>query len=189
MGGRQEVAFDIRVIAATHRDLKAAAAGGEFREDLYFRLAVVSIEAPPLRARGEDVLLLAQEMLEEHHAAGRTGVRGLTDAAAERFLRHPWPGNVRELRDCIDRAVALARHPWLTVADLPASLRTPSAGVGHDDPGSLVSLAELELRHMRRVLHAVGGNKTVAARILGCDRRTLYRKLGPDAEQDAPGSH
>ena len=180
VGSTTEVSFDTRIVAATHRDLEAAIEEKTFREDLYYRLNVIPVELPPLRARGGDVLLLAQRFLAQASArAGRT-VTGLDPAAAARLQAYPWPGNVRELQNAIERAVALTRYDQLTVDDLPPRVvehRASHVVVAAADPSELVSLEEVERRYIARVLESVGGNKTVAARILGLDRTTLYRKL------------
>src|SRR5262249_31379500 len=110
VGGGAEVAVDARLIATTNRDLEAAIREGEVREDLYFRINVIRVELPPLRARGSDVLLLAQHFLAHHAERAAKRVTGLSAAAAERLLAYAWPGNVRELQNCIERAVALARY-------------------------------------------------------------------------------
>jgi DNA-binding NtrC family response regulator len=179
VGANEETPFDARLIAATNRDLEDAAANGRFRRDLYYRINVVHIDLPPLRARGNDVLLLAQHFLT--HAAARSSkqIDGLVRSAAEKLLAYDWPGNVRELENCIESAVALAEHDKLTIADLPARIRNHRPGelVVGSDPKDLVTLEEMERRYVRRVLAAVGGNKTQAARILDVERRTLYRKL------------
>jgi len=183
VGGSGEVPFDARVVAATHRDLRALIEAGSFREDLYFRLAVLEIEVPPLRARGGDVLLLAQRFVEE--AAARTGkqVVGLSAEAAARLAAYPFPGNVRELANSMERAVAVTRHDRVGVEDLPeriAEAQTPGADPGADavSPAPLLApLEEVERRHVLRVLDAVQGRRADAAEILGIDRKTLYRKL------------
>ncbi|QRN98829.1 sigma-54-dependent Fis family transcriptional regulator [Archangium violaceum] len=181
VGGDTEVPFDARIVAATNRDLELAVEEGRFREDLYYRLNVIGLELPPLRARGNDVLLLAQRFLE--HFAARSGKRvvGLTPAAAQRLLAYTWPGNVRELQNCIERAVALTTYEQLTVEDLPERIRDyrgPSNLGQEQDVSELVSLEEMERRYIQRVLETVGGSRTLASRILGVDRKTLYRKLG-----------
>ena len=180
VGGSEEVGFDVRLIAATNRDLESAIEEKRFRQDLYFRIDVVHVELPSLRARGADILLLAQHFLEHH--ASRTGKRvsGLSSAAAERLLAYPWPGNVRELQNCIERAVALTQYERLAVDDLPERIRSHRRShvlVTSDDPSELVPMEEVERRYILRVMEAVGGNKTLAARVLGFDRKTLYRKL------------
>jgi two-component system response regulator HydG len=182
LGASAEVPFDARIIAATHRDLESAVEEGRFRADLLFRLDVLRVELPPLRARGSDVLLLAQHFTEQFAARSGKRVTGLSQGAAEKLLHYAWPGNVRELRNCIERAVALTRHEQLIVEDLPERVRNYGPNhvlVASDDPSELVPLDVVERRYVARVLEAVGGNKTLAARILGLDRKTLYRKLEP----------
>ncbi|WNG30372.1 sigma-54-dependent Fis family transcriptional regulator [Cystobacter fuscus] len=181
VGGETEVAFDARIVAATNRDLELAVEEGRFREDLYYRLNVIGLELPPLRARGNDVLLLAQRFLE--HFATRSGKRvvGLSPAVAQRLLAYSWPGNVRELQNCIERAVALTAYEQLTVEDLPDRIRdyrAPNPQTQSQDVSELVSLEEMERRYIQRVMETVGGSRTLASRILGVDRKTLYRKLG-----------
>ncbi|ATB43429.1 sigma-54-dependent Fis family transcriptional regulator [Cystobacter fuscus] len=181
VGGETEVAFDARIVAATNRDLELAVEEERFREDLYYRLNVIGLELPPLRARGNDVLLLAQRFLE--HFATRSGKRvvGLSPAVAQRLLAYSWPGNVRELQNCIERAVALTAYEQLTVEDLPDRIRdyrAPNPQTQNQDVSELVSLEEMERRYIQRVMETVGGSRTLASRILGVDRKTLYRKLG-----------
>jgi two-component system response regulator HydG len=180
LGATREIAVDVRIIAATNRDLQTAIEEKRFREDLYFRLEGVSVELPPLRARGSDVILLAQHFLVD--AARRSNKPALTLSlkAAERLLAYPWPGNVRELRNCIERALALTRDAEVGVDDLPERIRDHVAShvvVAAEDPSELVSMEEVERRYVLRVLEAVAGNRTAAAGILGFDRKTLYRKL------------
>jgi two-component system response regulator HydG len=180
VGGQTEVPVDVRIVAATNRDLESAIEEGRFREDLYFRINVVNIALPPLRARSGDVLLLAQHFLVQY--AQRTGkaVKGIAAPAAEKLVAYSWPGNVRELQNCIERAVTLARFEEITVEDLTDKIldyRPQYLVVGGDDPSELAPLEEVERRYVLRVLDAVSGNKSVAARILGIERKTLYRKL------------
>jgi two-component system response regulator HydG len=180
VGGDRETGFDTRIIAATNRDLDTEVAERRFREDLFYRINVVRIHVPPLRARGSDVLVLAQAFIDRFATLHRTNVKGLSSPAAERLMAYAWPGNVRELQNCIERAVALARYEMLGVDDLPEKLRDyrPSRViVESEDPSELLPMAEVERRYVLRVLQAVGGNKTLAAEVLGFDRRTLYRKL------------
>ncbi len=180
VGSDQEVAFDARLICATNRDLEAEVEAGRFREDLYYRIHVVHVEAPPLRARGNDVLLLAQRFLESSAARMGKRVLSVTPAGAERLLAYDWPGNVRELQNCMERAVALTRYEQLTPEDLPAKIqawRPGTSPLAIGAPDELISLDALERRYVRHVLAATGGNKSQAARILGLDRKTLYRKL------------
>jgi two-component system response regulator HydG len=180
VGGDAEVPFDARIVAATNRDLESSVADGRFRGDLFYRINVIHLELPPLRARGTDVLLLAQHLIEHFAQAVGKRIRGLSPSAAERLVTYSWPGNVRELQNCIERAVALAQYDEIVVEDLPDKIRNYRAShvvVAADDPSELVSMEEVERRYIVRVLESVGGNKSLAARILGFDRTTLYRKL------------
>jgi DNA-binding NtrC family response regulator len=180
VGSDQEVACDVRIVAATNHDLDAAVEEGRFRADLYFRVNVLHIDLPPLRARGSDVLLLAQHFLERCAARADKHTLSLSAAVAEKLLAYTWPGNVRELENCIERAVALSRYNQIMVEDLPQRIRNHAATdviVAGTDPSELVSMEEVERRYILRVLEAVGGNKTLAAQVLGFDRKTLYRKL------------
>ncbi len=179
VGGEEEIPFDVRVVTATNRDLQVEVDGGRFRADLYYRINVVRIEIPPLRARNGDILSLAQHFLSRH--AERTGkpVVGISPPAARKLLDYEWPGNVRELENCIEHAVALTRLTELTVNDLPEVVRSFQSTrlvLGGDVP-ELVTLDEMERRYIRRVLQACHGNKSQAARVLGLDRRSLYRRL------------
>ncbi len=180
LGGSDPIGFDVRIVAATHRDLEAEVAAGRFREDLFFRIQVVQVEVPPLRARGEDILPLAQHFLTAGASRAGKAIAGFTPETARRLLGYPWPGNVRELRNCMERAVALAEHDLVVVEDLPSRIREfrqSGLVVFGDEEGDLVPLAEMERRYVLRVLEAMQGNKTDAARVLGLDRKTLYRKL------------
>ncbi|HEY2510322.1 MAG TPA: sigma-54 dependent transcriptional regulator [Polyangiaceae bacterium] len=180
VGANAEIPFDVRIVAATNRDLEADVEEQRFREDLLYRLNVLQIEMPPLRARGGDVLLLAQAFLERFAAKSGKPVERLSSAVGEKLLAYPWPGNVRELQNCIERAVALARYEEISADDLPPRVRDFRRShvlVAADDPSELVSMAEVERRYVLRVLEAAGGNKNQAARILGWDRKTLYRHL------------
>jgi transcriptional regulator with PAS, ATPase and Fis domain len=189
---------DVRVVAATHRDVQALVADGRFRDDLYYRLNVVQIELPPLRERSEDIGLLASYFLER--AARRTGRKALRFApeAMALLAHYAWPGNVRELENAIEHAVAVADHDVLAANDLPASVRTPrlltrTAGMGGeiaDRPGArdvrgrggahdpdASSLDDVTREHVLRVLARHGDNATAAARQLGVSRTTLWRML------------
>lgn len=180
VGGDQEIPFDVRILSATNRDLETAVEEGRFREDLYFRINVIQVEVPPLRARGSDVLLLAQYFVELFAARAAKKVTGLSNKVAEKLMAYAWPGNVRELRNVVERAVALTRYESLAVDDLPEKIRDYRSSqvlIGGSDPTDLISLEDVERRYILHVLQAVGGNKTLAARVLGLDRKTLYRKL------------
>ncbi len=180
LGARAEHPIDVRIIAATNRDLDARIEKGEFREDLYFRVNVVNVPLPPLRERSADILPLAQRFLGEFAARAGKTVKGLSAPAAARLLAWDWPGNVRELSNVMERAVALTRYDEIGVDDLPEKLlqdRPARLVVSANDPSELVTLEELEKRYILRVLEAQHGNKTAAARTLGIERKTLYRKL------------
>ena len=180
VGSEGEVAFDARILASTNRDLETAVEERRFREDLFFRINVIQLELPPLRARGADALLLAQHFIAVCAARARKQVFGMAQPVAEKLLAYCWPGNVRELRNVIERAVALTRFDQITLADLPEKIRdyrTPQVILGSADPGELAPLEEVDRRYILHVLESVGGNRTLAARTLGLDRKTLYRKL------------
>ncbi|HEY1548501.1 MAG TPA: sigma-54 dependent transcriptional regulator [Kofleriaceae bacterium] len=193
VGDDTEVAVRARVVTATNRDLEAEVAAKRFREDLFYRINVVPIAVPPLRDRAGDVLLLAQFFLDR--AAKRLGkpVRSITVPAARLLSEYDWPGNVRELENSMERAVALCRLDAITVDDLPSKLRESDAQhmvVALESPAELVTLDELGGRYVRRVLASVNGNKTRAAKILGIDRRSLYRRLEdvPAEPEPEPGT-
>jgi two-component system response regulator HydG len=180
VGSNEAHPVDVRLLCATNRDLEAAVEEGRFREDLYFRVNVVQVDVPPLRSRGRDILLLAHKFLERLAEQQGKAVTGLSRAVAEKLLAYRWPGNVRELRNCIERAVALTRFEEIAVEDLPDKIRAARSTdlvVAGNDPEELVPLEVIEERYIRHVLDAVGGHRTMAARILGLDRKTLYRKL------------
>jgi DNA-binding NtrC family response regulator len=190
VGGDQEQPFDTRILAATNRDLETEVEEKRFREDLFYRINVVRTHVPPLRARGGDILLLAQHFLERYANQSRRAVLGMTSAAADKLLQYPWPGNVRELQNCIERAVALAQFDQIGVDDLPEKIRdykTVRINIESNDPAELLPMEEVERRYILKVLEAVGGNKTLAAQVLGFDRRTLYRKLERARDPVRPG--
>jgi two-component system response regulator HydG len=188
VGGNEEVAFDARIVTATNRDLEIEVEEKRFREDLYYRINVVRVDAPALRDRGSDVLILAQHFVERFAARSNKAVRGVHAAAAERLVTYDWPGNVRELENCMERAVALLRFDEVTVDDLPEKIRQYRAErlvFAVDALGEVVTIDELERRYIQRVLTLVGGNKSRAADLLGLDRRTLYRRLDRYGGSDA----
>ena len=187
VGSNQEIAVDVRVLTATNRDLEAAVEAGRFREDLFYRINVITLAVPPLRVRGTDILLLAQHFLVRCAARSGKSVSGSSEGAAAKLLEYAWPGNVRELRNAIERAVARICYERIVVEDLPDKIRTYRKAhllIGSDNPTELVSMEEVERRYIHHVLTAVGDNKTLAARILGFDRKTLYRKLAQYGLED-----
>jgi two-component system response regulator HydG len=181
VGAESELSTDVRLITATNRELEDMVETKSFREDLYYRINVIHIPLPPLRARGGDVLLLAHHMLRHYAAVFDKKVIGLSTAAAERMMAYDWPGNVRELGNCLERAVALAHFEEIQVEDLPDKIRNQqsrrSPSMSGNELPELLTLEEVERRHVLRVLEACHGNRTDAAKILGLDRKTLYRKL------------
>jgi len=186
VGGEEEIPFDARVIAATNRDLEADVAEKRFREDLYYRINVVQIALPPLRARPGDLLALAQHFIQK--IAARTGkpTVGLSTEAARVMVDYDWPGNVRELENCLERAIALTNFDQLAVEDLPEKMRLHRRAIlatATGAPSELISLAEVMRRYVMQVLDAVGGNKTMAAHVLQIDRRSLYRRLHSEKAQ------
>jgi two-component system, NtrC family, response regulator AtoC len=180
VGGELEVPFDVRLICATNRDLETEVAEGRFRADLYYRINVVHIEVPPLRSRRGDILILTQRFINRAAERCHKEVLGISAAAAQKLLDYDWPGNVRELENCLERAVALTRYNEIGVQDLPERIRDHQSTrmvIDTSDPEELLTLEEVERRYVRKVLAACNGNKTHAAKILGLDRRTLYRRL------------
>ncbi|MGB5192891.1 MAG: sigma-54 dependent transcriptional regulator [Polyangiales bacterium] len=180
VGGSTEISFDTRILAATNRDLESDVEEGRFREDLFYRLNVVEIHVPPLRTRGNDILQLAQHFVDVLSKRMGKPVEGITAEAAKKLLDYDWPGNVRELENAIERAVTLTRFDRITVEDLPERIgayQSTRINPIDVDAEQVLPLEELEKRYIERVLKVVGGNKTRAARLLGLDRRTLYRKL------------
>ncbi len=180
VGANNEIAFDTRIIAATHRDLESEIAKRTFREDLYYRINVVKIPVPPLRERGNDILLLAAHCLRKSCERSNRGEIGLSPQVASMLISYEWPGNVRELENCIERAVALARFDQVSGEDLPEKIRVyqPKRFVlSADTESEVLSLDELERRYILRALKVLGGNRSRAATLLGLDRRTLYRRL------------
>src|SRR4051812_23674009 len=180
VGDNREIPYDARIVAATNRDLENEVREKRFREDLFYRINVVKLEVPPLRARGSDTLHLAHHFLRVFAARSGKPTLELSERAAERLMAYEWPGNVRELENCIEHAVALARFDQVTVEDLPEKLRGYLAGsfvATANDPTEIVTMEELEKRYLLRVFKLVGNNKSRAAEVLGIDRRTMYRKL------------
>lgn len=171
VGGNDLVRVDVRVVSATNRDVKAAVADGQFREDLYYRLNVVTIDLPPLRDRIEDIPLLSGHFLNNFAKENQKEVRGFSQEVTDFLLKYQWPGNIRELENTIERAVILAQNPEIQLADL---LQRNSPLVGPAPSGR--TLKELERNHIINILSESGGNYGIAARILGISRSTLYNK-------------
>ncbi|HOX12729.1 MAG TPA: sigma-54 dependent transcriptional regulator [Spirochaetales bacterium] len=176
VGGEETLEVDVRVIAATNRDLKAEIEKGSFREDLYYRLNVVNIHVPPLRERKDDIPLLAGAFLREFTEENGKNLEGFDTKVRAAFFAYGWPGNVRELRNCVESAVVLARGSLVTLEDLPPGIREAQEDDTVRIPAGS-SLAEAEKILIRETLAVQGGNKSRTAEILGIGRKTLYQKL------------
>jgi len=181
VGGNQTIQSDVRLVAATNKDLAKLVAEGKFRDDLYFRLNVVQITMPPLRQRKEDIPLLVQSFLKEASKENSKPLRELAPEAAACILNHDWPGNVRELRAAIEHAVVMCTTARIGVRDLPASVRQRTNVVSPAQPDSQtddgLNLHQTEQTLILRALEESGGNRTEAAERLGISRRTLHRRL------------
>src|SRR5712664_3715797 len=175
VGSTEHRHINVRVIAATNRDLETSIRSGTFRQDLYFRLNVVQIKLPPLRDRKSDIPILVTAFLEKF-SDPQGPVRTISEDAMRRLIAYDWPGNVRELENAIERAVALGSGPILHVADLPSSLQYPTSERA-PDRDEILPLEELERRAILRTLRETSGDKLAAARMLGIGKTTLYRKL------------
>jgi two-component system response regulator HydG len=175
VGATERRRIDVRIIAATNRDLDSAIKAGAFRQDLYFRLNVVQVKLPPLRERKSDIPLLVISFLEKFSSSQQTS-RNISEDAMRQLIAYDWPGNVRELENAIERAVALGSGPIVHVADLPSNLQYPKTE-RLPEKNELVPLEELERRAILRTLRETAGDKLAAARILGIGKTTLYRKL------------
>jgi two-component system response regulator HydG len=176
VGGNETLHVDVRIVAATNRDLKQLVEEGKFREDLYYRLNVVRLEVPPLRARPSDVALLAEHFLRQYAEENEKGIHGFTQRAVDALLAHPWPGNVRELQNAVEQAVVLCESGTVDAEDLPiAPAPTEIDPLKMMIPG--ITLAELERYAILKTLEACGGSPTRAAAILGVSRRTIQYRL------------
>ena len=185
VGGRRRLPVDVRILAATHRDLEQMVDRGEFRQDLYYRLRVVQIELPPLRERREDIPALVRFFLDRYGSRkGLENVR-ITQEALQKLVRYSFPGNVRELENMIEGAIALTLDPVIDEDDLPIPVSEAVPGDEGLD-GEFPELDEVGRRYMARVLAHTGGNVSQAARILGVDRKTIYRRLGASMTQNNP---
>ncbi|TAN42358.1 MAG: sigma-54-dependent Fis family transcriptional regulator [Nitrospirae bacterium] len=177
VGGTEPVKVDVRVIAATNRDLQEAVKKGVLRQDLFFRLNVVSLIIPPLSARKDDIPLLSYYFLKKYSAVMKKDVREISAEVIALLMNYDFPGNVRELENIIERGVALANGPTIEIAQLPEDLKELSIRTFRKKEGSIPTLEEQELAYIQWVLKEVGGNRTLASQILGIDRVSLWRKL------------
>jgi DNA-binding NtrC family response regulator len=194
LGSHDPVAFDVRVLCATNKDLDREVKEGRFREELLYRINVITIQLPPLRGRRDDIPLLANHFLRKYEKAiGRSAMR-FSKAAMRLLMSYPWPGNVRELENTVERAAILAETDVLHTHDLPDKLHNPTVA-SVSLPGTGMTLEELEREHMRRVLGEVKGDKVKAAQVLGIHLSTLYRKVqryrldNGEAEQALAAEH
>ena len=181
LGGREAIRTDVRIVAATNRDPVLCVQEGRLRQDLYFRLNVVGLQVPPLRERRGDIPLLAAHFLAKCARRMNKSVSEIAPEAFEAMLNHDFPGNVRELENLIERGVALASGKAITLDLLPPALIKGDSSSGNASPtdaaGNLLTLAENERRHVLQALERTGGNRALAAQLLGIDRVSLWRKL------------
>jgi two-component system, NtrC family, response regulator HydG len=189
LGGTRTIQVDVRIVAATNQDLAEMVKDKRFREDLYYRLNVITVRVPPLRERHEDVRLLAQHYLRVYAAKNGRKLEGFSNEALERLESYKWPGNVRELENLIERMVLLARKDRIDAEDLPEEV----AGVKRPPRDAILELigtplAEIEQRLLDETLRITGGNKTQAAKLLGIDVRTVARKLERREDDQAEGT-
>lgn len=198
VGSTTSTKVDVRIIAATNRDLEQLVKEGKFRDDLFYRLNVVPITLPPLAERREDIPILVHHFFEKYRTGSPHGVHGVLPKTMAFLTQYRWPGNVRELENAIERAVSLSHGPLLTPEDLPEVIRQSAtteadARISQVDQlnEAYLTLEEVEKRHLTRVLKETKGNKVKAAKILGIDRRTLYRmaeRFGLDLGEEGEGA-
>ena len=190
VGGAHDISVDIRIVAATNKDLDGEVRSGRFRSDLYFRLKVVSIDLPPLRDRGNDILLLARHFVREFSRKFQKGFADLASEATTALLAYRWPGNVRELRNLVERVVLLEEGQRIELSHLPPEI-LGRAPITMDGPVpsdlALPTLAEIEAGHIAEVLKLTAGNKSQAARVLGISRQGLIEKLRRLRAESAAG--
>jgi transcriptional regulator with PAS, ATPase and Fis domain len=176
VGGTNPIQIDIRILAATNRELKPLVEQGAFREDLYYRINGIVLTIPPLRERKEDITALAHHFLKQYRSPVEKGVRGISTGAMQLLVSYPWPGNVRELEKVIEHALVFGRSDLIIPEDLPPRLLGMEAPQP-SPPNKRLTLAELEKAHILAVLHEHGWNRAQAAPALGINRATLWRKL------------
>jgi two-component system, NtrC family, response regulator HydG len=176
VGENMDKNIDVRIVAATHKDLKAAIKDGRFREDLYYRLSVIPIVIPPLRHRKEDIPLLADHFLKKYAATNNLRVKGFTKRAMAKLVDLRWDGNVRELENVVERAVVLTTGTLIDEGDIPSPDTASAEHFFGGATGDFPTIEQLEKRYMQVILEKTAGRKDKAAQILGINRRTLYRK-------------
>ena len=190
VGDNVDKPVDVRIVAATHKDLKAAIKEGRFREDLYYRLSVIPIVIPPLRSRRDDIPLLAEHFLKKYSALNNSPAKGFTKRAVAKLMGQKWEGNVRELENVVERAVVLCQNPLIDEADIPSPETQDAESFFGSATGDFPTVAQLEERYIKVILEKTAGRKDKAAQILGINRRTLYRKerelglVAPDSPEE-----
>jgi DNA-binding NtrC family response regulator len=184
VGGEETIETDVRIIAATNKDLKAEIEKGNFREDLFFRLNVVNISVPPLRERKDDIPVLAAAFLREVAAENGKNIEGIHEKAYSRLYAYDWPGNIRELRNCIESAIVMCNKNIITMEDLPPALQSAADSEDLVRVPLNITLDEAEKLIIRAVVSSHKGNKSKAAETLGIGRKTLLRKLGGNEEEE-----
>jgi len=196
VGGRENIQIDIRLVSASNQDLEDAAKRGEFRQDLFYRLNVVPVRLPDLKDRREDIPLLVHHFLQKFAQQHGEPPRRFANEAMRVLMTHSWPGNVRELENAVEHALTMGRGEILLPEDLPVSVTAPERDIVHEATLDGATLAEVERRYVLRVLEKMGGHQIKTSKVLGIDRRTLYRRLrqygytgrlrGEDEENDEP---
>ncbi len=195
VGDNVDKPVDVRIIAATHKDLKAAIKDGRFREDLYYRLSVIPIVIPPLRHRQEDIPILAEYFLKKYSATNNSTVRGFTKRAVSKLMGLKWEGNVRELENVIERAVVLSQGTLIDEVDVPTPETSNAEAFFGSATGDFPTIEQLERRYIELIMEKTGGRKDKASQILGINRRTLYRKereyglISADSPEELEGVH
>jgi two-component system response regulator AtoC len=175
VGGNEPIKIDVRIVAATNKNLEGLVEEKKFREDLFYRLNVVALNLPSLRERAEDIHLLADHFLRKFAEENKKAISQISPEAMDLLLAYGWPGNVRELENVIERSVTLSHHSVILPEDLPRRIRAEKKKDLAQALPSHLPLAELEKIYIQKILEETGGNKKKAADILGIDRRTLYR--------------
>jgi transcriptional regulator with PAS, ATPase and Fis domain len=188
VGSPEVKRVEVRLIAATNRELRSEVLAGRFREDLYYRLSTIQVRVPPLKERPEDIPLLVQYFLKRSNAAYGNNLQGLTRRGQAALLRYPWPGNVRELENVVSGGALLASGEFVDLGDLPEQLTSAASAEGarpRSDSWQPETLEEVHARHIRRMLEHCGGNRVRAAELLGIGRTSLYRFLKQEEKKSA----
>jgi transcriptional regulator with PAS, ATPase and Fis domain len=177
VGATTPTQVDVRILAATNRDLEKEAEAGRFREDLYYRLNVIGLQLPPLRERREDIPLLIEHLIRRHNLEMKTNYRGADNAAMKLLMAAPWKGNIRELENVLERAMILGNGEWITLAELPEGKMSKDEPALTGGRNLKAAVRAYEKSHIENVLQETGGDRTRAAELLGLSRSSLYRKM------------